>query len=55
MEYKKMKDNGEITVAAGHLKEAQVGYAGEIVLMPAEEKIGRIFDVHAGIDVWKLS
>lgn len=50
-----LKENGEIAVAAGHLKEAQIGYTGEIVLAPAEEKIGRVFDTHAGIDVWKLS
>ena len=50
-----LKDNGEIAVAAGHLKEAQIGYTGEIVLTPAEEKIGRVFDSRAGIDVWKLS
>ena len=50
-----LKDNGEIAVVAGHLKEAQIGYTGEIVLTPAEEKIGRVFDTRTGIDVWKLS
>ena len=50
-----LKDNGEIAVVAGHLKEAQIGYTGEIVLTPTEEKIGRVFDPLAGIDVWKLS
>ena len=37
------------------LKDAQIGYTGEIVLTPSEEKISRIFDTRAGIDVWKLS
>lgn len=50
-----LKDNGEIAVVAGHLKEAEISYTGEIVLTPAEEKIGRMFDAKAGIDVWKLS
>lgn len=50
-----LKDNGEIAVVAGHLKEAQIGYTGEIVLTPADGKIGRVFDTRAGIDVWKLS
>ena len=50
-----LKTDGEIAIAAGHLKEAQIGYTGEIVLTPAEEKIGRVFDPLAGIDVWKLS
>lgn len=50
-----LKDNGEIAIAAGHLKEAEVSYTGEIILTPAEEKIERMFDKNAGIDVWKLS
>ena len=50
-----LKDTGEIAVAAGHLKEAEISYTGEIVLTPAEEKIERMFDAKAGIDVWKLS
>ncbi len=49
-----LKDNGEIAIAAGHLKEAEISYTGEIVLTPAKEKIGRMFDAKAGIDVWKL-
>ena len=35
--------------------EADISYTGEIVLTLAEEKIGRMFDSKAGIDVWKLS
>lgn len=50
-----LKDNGEVVVAAGHLEEAEISYTGEIVLSLAEEKIGRMFDARAGIDVWKLS
>lgn len=50
-----LKDNGEVAIAAGHLEEAEISYTGEIVITPAEEKIGRMFDEDAGIDVWKLS
>lgn len=50
-----LKDNGEVAVASGHLKEAEISYTGEIVLTQAEEKISRMFDAKAGIDVWKLS
>lgn len=47
-----LKDDGGIAVAAGHLKEARIGYTGEIVLRPAEARIDRAFDEGAGIDVW---
>lgn len=50
-----LKDNGEIAVAAGHLKDARISYTGEIVLQIAEERIGRMFDAGVGIDVWSLS
>lgn len=50
-----LKEDGEMAVIAGHLKEAKIGYTGEIVLTPSEEKIGRMFDPNIGIDVWKLS
>ena len=50
-----LKDNGEVAIAAGHLEEAEISYTGEIVITPAEENIGRMFDEDAGIDVWKLS
>lgn len=49
-----LKDTGEIAVTAGHLKEAHISYTGEIILTIAGEKIGRMFDEKAGIDVWKL-
>lgn len=50
-----LKENGEVAVIAGHLKEARIGYTGEILLQIAEERIGRMFDSNIGIDVWKLS
>lgn len=50
-----LKDNGEIAVVAGHLKDARVSYTGEIVLQMAEKRVGRMFDTGVGIDVWKLS
>lgn len=45
---------GEITITAGHLKEAKISYTGEIIINPAGDTIGRQFDVNAGIEVWKL-
>lgn len=45
---------GEIAVTAGHLKEANIGYTGEIIIHPADDTIGRRFDANAGIEVWKL-
>lgn len=53
--FSNLKDNGEIAVAAGHLKDARISYTGEIVLKIVEESIGRMFDTNVGIDVWKLS
>lgn len=50
-----LKDSGESAVVAGRLEEAEISYTGEVILTPAEEKIGRTFDEAAGIDVWKLS
>ncbi|NLC89000.1 MAG: DUF296 domain-containing protein [Clostridiaceae bacterium] len=50
-----LKDDDEIAVVAGHLKEADISYTGEIILELAEEKISRMFDQKAGIDIWKLS
>ena len=49
-----LNQEGEIAVAAGHLKEAQIGYTGEILITPADDTIGRQFDTNAGIEVWKL-
>ena len=45
---------GEIAVTAGHLKEAKIGYTGEIIITSAGDTIGRQFDENAGIEVWKL-
>ena len=50
-----LNEDGEQAMIAGHLKEARIGYTGEIILTPSEEKIGRMFDSRIGIDVWKLS
>ena len=47
--------NGNIVLTGGHLKEARISYTGEIILNAAEEKIGRMMDPNAGIEVWKLS
>lgn len=49
-----LKDKA-IRVTAGHLKEATIGYTGEIVLTPANDTIERKVDPKAGIEVWKLS
>lgn len=49
-----LEDSGEMALVAGHLEKAAISYTGEIVIRPAEEKIGRVFDEKAGIDVWKL-
>lgn len=49
-----LKDGVEPAVAAGHLKEARIGYTGEIVLRPFGAKIGRKRDAEAGIDVWQF-
>ena len=49
-----LKENGGVAVTAGHLKEARIGYTGEIVLHTSGMKIGRMFDYHAGIDVWDM-
>lgn len=45
---------GNVVLTGGHLKEARISYTGEIILNVAEEKIGRMMDPKAGIEVWKL-
>jgi predicted DNA-binding protein with PD1-like motif len=50
-----LNKNGELTVTAGHLKEARINYTGEIILNPADERIGRMDDPDTGIEIWKLS
>lgn len=49
-----LNKDGQVSLTGGHLKEARISYTGEIVLNPADEEIGRIFDENAGIEVWKL-
>lgn len=49
-----LDQKGEITITAGHLKEAEISYTGEIVITPAADTIGRQFDTNAGIEVWKF-
>ena len=49
-----LNENGVIILTGGHLKEARISYTGEIVLNPADEAIGRMFDENAGIEVWKI-
>ena len=49
-----LNQEGEIVLTGGHLKEARISYTGEIILNPADEVIGRVFDENAGIEVWKL-
>lgn len=45
---------GGIVTTGGHLLSARVSYTGEIILRPAEERIGRMIDPATGIEVWKL-
>jgi predicted DNA-binding protein with PD1-like motif len=47
--------DGEMAVAAGHVKEAHISYTGEVMLSVAPFSIGRRFDESAGIEVWALS
>lgn len=49
-----LNQEGEIVVTAGHLKEAKIGYTGEIIINLADDTIGRQFDKNAGIEVWRL-
>lgn len=50
-----LNNNGEIVVTAGHLKEANISYTGEIVITPISDVISRKIDSKTGIEVWKLS
>jgi Predicted DNA-binding protein with PD1-like DNA-binding motif len=50
-----LSENGEPVVVAGHLKDAEISYTGELVLTISEERIGRAFNKSIGIDVWELS
>lgn len=50
-----LNNSGEIVVTAGHLKEANISYTGEIVITQASDAISIKTDSKTGIDVWKLS
>lgn len=41
-------------MSAGHLKEAEISYTGEIIITPAGGTISRKFDPEVGIEVWQL-
>ena len=45
----------ELAVAAGHLKEAEISYTGEVVITPTDQAIDRKTDPQTGIGIWKLS
>lgn len=48
-------NEGEFKFAAGHLLEAQISLTGEIVLTPANGKIGRKYDEELGIRTWDFA
>lgn len=50
-----LKENGEIAITAGHVKEAFISYTGEIIFTPTKTPIGRKVDKDATIEVWALS
>lgn len=49
-----LNEKGELAMSAGHLKEAEINYTGEIIIMPAGDTIGRKTDPKTGIEVWKI-
>ena len=50
-----LNEKGEVSVTAGHVKEARIGYTGEIIVNTAENfEIGRMVDPAIGIEVWEL-
>ena len=52
--YLKDEENHEVCVTAGHIKEARIGYTGEIIINICDEAIERMIDEKSGIDIWKL-
>ena len=44
-----------IKMISGHLLKAVIGLTGEIVITPAEGRIGRRFDEELGIRVWDFT
>ena len=53
--FSQLNKEGGIDVLAGHLEEATIRYTGEIILTPAEGKIGRKPDTRTEIDIWDLA
>jgi len=47
--------DGQPAILTGHLLEAVIGLTGEIILTPADGKIGRRFIPELGIRVWDFS
>lgn len=45
-------ENGEAHTLTGHLLEAVIGLTGEIVITPADGRIGRRFIPETGIRIW---
>lgn len=48
------REGGEIRLIAGHLLKAVIGLTGEIVLTPADGKIGRRYVEELGIRIWNF-
>ncbi|MBQ3330907.1 MAG: DUF296 domain-containing protein [Ruminococcus sp.] len=46
------REDGEIKMISGHLLRAVIGLTGEIVVTPADGRIGRRYDEELGIRVW---
>ena len=49
------REDGKIKMISGHLLKAVIGLTGEIVITPAEGRIGRRFDEELGIRVWDFT
>lgn len=49
------REHSEIKTIAGHLLKAVVGLTGEIVITPAQGRIGRRYDEELGIRVWDFT
>ncbi|MEA4853067.1 MAG: DUF296 domain-containing protein [Christensenella sp.] len=49
-----LDQEGKPAVLAGHLKEAEIFYTGEIILIPSDYVIHRMEDPATGVSVWKF-
>ena len=49
------QSGGELLTLAGHLLEAVVELTGELVLTPADGRIGRRYDEALGIRTWDFT